>query len=55
MNVTDEALLSTGFTPSVLQKIKNNVESYGGTLGETIQDSFWIFYTFIVIFLWVII
>lgn len=38
MNVTDEALLRSGFTPSDLQKIKNNVESYGGTLGEAIQD-----------------
>jgi hypothetical protein len=38
MKVTDEALLGSGFTPSDLQKIKNNVESYGGTLGEAIQD-----------------
>ena len=38
MKVTDEALLRSGFTPSDLQKIKNNVESYGGTLGEAIQD-----------------
>ncbi|VFS40885.1 Uncharacterised protein [Enterobacter cancerogenus] len=38
MDVTDEVLLSSGFTPSDLQKIKNNVESYGGTLGEAIQD-----------------
>lgn len=34
MKVTDEALLRSGFTPSDLQKIKNNVESYGGTLGK---------------------
>jgi len=38
MKVTDEALLRSGFTPSDLQKIKNNVESYGGTMGEAIQD-----------------
>ncbi|HED2521380.1 TPA: hypothetical protein R4Y92_005349 [Klebsiella aerogenes] len=38
MKVTDEALLHSGFTPSDLQKIKNNIESYGGTLGEAIQD-----------------
>ncbi|MCF2229045.1 hypothetical protein LGR88_10490 [Enterobacter cloacae] len=38
MDVTEEALLSSGFTRSDLQKIKNNVESYGGTLGEAIQD-----------------
>ncbi|MDY1036885.1 hypothetical protein [Lelliottia sp. CFBP8978] len=38
MNVTDDALLRSGFTQSDLQKIKNNVESYGGTLEEAIQD-----------------
>ncbi|MBW4204526.1 hypothetical protein JW319_24565 [Enterobacter cloacae subsp. cloacae] len=38
MDVTEEALLSSGFTQSDLQKIKNNVENYGGTLGEAIQD-----------------
>ena len=38
MDVTDEALLSSGFTPSDLKKIKNNVESYGGTLGNAIRD-----------------
>ncbi len=34
MDVTDEVLLNSGFTPSDLQKIKNNVESYGGTWGK---------------------
>lgn len=38
MDVIEEALLSSGFTQSDLQKIKNNVENYGGTLGEAIQD-----------------
>lgn len=38
MNVTDEALLRSGFTLSDLQKIKNNVERYGGTLEEAIYD-----------------
>ncbi|MGY0114644.1 hypothetical protein ACWYXD_07010 [Enterobacter roggenkampii] len=38
MDVTDEALLNSGFTPSDLKKIKNNVESYGGTLGNAIRD-----------------
>ena len=38
MNVTDEALLRSGFTPSDLQKINNNVESYGGTIEEAIND-----------------
>lgn len=62
MKVTDEALLRSGFTPSDLQKIKNNVESYGGTLGEAIQDLanrfrivIWIFSAFMAMFLWVII
>ena len=38
MKVTDEALLRSGFSPSDLQKIKNNVESYSGTLGNAIRD-----------------
>lgn len=38
MDVTEEALLSSGFTRSDLQKIKNNIESYGRTLEEAIQD-----------------
>ncbi|HCM9637267.1 hypothetical protein M8Q38_02370 [Enterobacter hormaechei] len=38
MNVTDESLLRSGFTQSDLQKIKNNLESYGGTLGHAIRD-----------------
>ena len=38
MNVSEAALLKSGFTHAELQKIKNNVESYGGTLGEAIQD-----------------
>ena len=37
MKVTDETLLNSGFTPSDLQKMKNNVESYGGTLGNAIR------------------
>ncbi|WP_338113427.1 hypothetical protein [Yersinia bercovieri] len=38
MRVSEEALLSSGFSHTDLQKIKNNVESYGGTLEEAIQD-----------------
>lgn len=38
MKVTDEALLRSGFTQSELQKVKNNIENYGGTLGEAIND-----------------
>ena len=38
MKVTDEALLRSGFTQPELQKIKSNIEKYGGTLGEAIND-----------------
>ncbi|WON78047.1 hypothetical protein [Serratia sp. UGAL515B_01] len=38
MKVSEEALLRSGFNPVELQKIKNNVDSYGGTLDEAIQD-----------------
>ncbi|HCR2230371.1 TPA: hypothetical protein ONE32_004676 [Enterobacter cloacae subsp. cloacae] len=58
MDVTEEALLSSGFTRSDLQKIKNNVESYGGTLGEAIQDLanrfrvvLWITSSFLLVFI----
>ena len=38
MDVTEEALLSAGFTRFELQKLKNNIQSYDGTLGGAIQD-----------------
>jgi hypothetical protein len=38
MDVTEEALLRSGFTSAELQKIKNNIDSYGGTLEEVIKD-----------------
>mgnify|MGYP007078807695 CR=1 FL=1 len=38
MKVTDEALLRSGFTQPELQKIKSNIEKYGGTPGEAIND-----------------
>lgn len=38
MEVSEETLLRAGFTESDLKKIRNNVDSYGGTLGEAIQD-----------------
>ncbi|MEK0168974.1 hypothetical protein [Pseudescherichia vulneris] len=38
MKVTDEALLRSGFTQPELQKLKRNIERYGGTLGEAIND-----------------
>ncbi|MBP2167921.1 hypothetical protein J2125_001113 [Erwinia toletana] len=38
MIISDEKLAQAGFTRSDLQKIKNNVDSYGGTFGEAIQD-----------------
>ena len=38
MRVSEEALLRSGFSPADLRKVKNNLESYGGTLGDAIQD-----------------
>ncbi|MBS0055525.1 hypothetical protein [Yersinia sp. Marseille-Q3913] len=38
MNVNEEKLLKSGFTNAELQKIKNNVDRFGGTLSEAIQD-----------------
>ncbi|EKS6736968.1 hypothetical protein NTH60_000918 [Enterobacter ludwigii] len=38
MDVTEEALLRSGFTSAELQKIKNNIDNYGGTLEEVIRD-----------------
>lgn len=38
MNVSEETLLRAGFSPADLRKVKNNLESYGGTLGDAIQD-----------------
>lgn len=62
MKVTDDALLRSGFTPSDLQKIKNNLESYGGTLGNAIRDLarrfilvMWVVSSCIAIFLFLVI
>lgn len=38
MIISDEKLAQAGFTHSDLKKIRNNVENYGGTPGEAIQD-----------------
>jgi len=38
MKVSEAALLKSGFTPAQLQSIKNNIEIYGGTIEEVIQD-----------------
>lgn len=38
MEVNEVALLKSGFSQADLKKIKNNIESYGGTLGEAIED-----------------
>ncbi|WP_067701742.1 hypothetical protein [Erwinia sp. ErVv1] len=38
MKVSETALLESGFSHADLQKIKNNVESYGGTLEEAVND-----------------
>lgn len=38
MDVSEDELLNSGFKKEEIQKIKNNVEIYGGTLGEAIQS-----------------
>ncbi|MCA4823162.1 MAG: hypothetical protein KJJ56_07115 [Serratia rubidaea] len=38
MKVSEEKLLSSGFSQADLQKVKSNVDSYGGTLSEAIHD-----------------
>ncbi|KFC87072.1 hypothetical protein NGK36_04370 [Hafnia alvei] len=38
MKVSEETLLESGFSHTDLQKIKSNVENFGGTLDEVIQD-----------------
>nr|WP_234473139.1 hypothetical protein [Erwinia sp. S63] len=38
MLVNEEKLLQSGFSQSDIRKVKNNLESYGGTLGNAIQD-----------------
>jgi len=38
MKVNEADLLKSGFTDADLKKIKNNVDSYGGTLGEAVVD-----------------
>lgn len=62
MKVIEKALLESGFSHTDLQKIKNNVDSYGGTLDEAIHDLanrfrivLWIFFGCMVLFIWVIV
>ena len=38
MKVSEKTLLESGFSHTDLQKIKNNVEDFGGTLDEVIHD-----------------
>lgn len=38
MKVSEKTLLESGFSHTDLQKIKSNVEDFGGTLEEVIQD-----------------
>ncbi|WP_294906706.1 hypothetical protein [Tatumella sp. UBA2305] len=61
MKVSEAALLKSGFSHADLQKIKNNVDSYGGSLGESIHDLanrfrivMWVFFGCMVVFIWVI-
>ncbi|MFC0140056.1 hypothetical protein ACFFJN_08270 [Erwinia mallotivora] len=59
MKISEEALLHAGFSAADLRKIRNNTESYGGTLGEAIQDlanrfriMMWVFSACIMMFIW---
>lgn len=59
MKVSEEALRKAGFTGSDLNKIRNNVDSYGGTLAEAIQGLanrfrivLWIYFACFAVFLW---
>ncbi|MDI9221558.1 hypothetical protein QMZ30_11680 [Pantoea sp. EA-12] len=38
MQVNEEKLLRSGFSQSDIRKVKNNLESYGGTLDHAIRD-----------------
>ncbi|MFC0139506.1 hypothetical protein ACFFJN_05120 [Erwinia mallotivora] len=38
MKVTEETLLQSGFNYSEIERLKNNVKNFGGTLDEAIQD-----------------
>ena len=38
MKISEESLLESGFSHKDIQKIKNNTENYGGSMGDTIQD-----------------
>ncbi|MTD29343.1 hypothetical protein [Erwinia sorbitola] len=38
MKVSERALMESGFTHADIQKVKHNVENYGGTLDEVIKD-----------------
>lgn len=38
MKVSEETLLASGFSLAEIQKIKSNVESFGGNFDEVIQD-----------------
>lgn len=38
MNVSEAALLKSGFSQADLQKLKNNIANYGGTLDSVTHD-----------------
>jgi len=38
MEVSEAELLRSGFTDADLKKIKNNIESYGGSISEAVVD-----------------
>lgn len=61
MKVNETNLLKSGFSSIDIQKIKNNAENYGDSIGDTIQDLanrfrivLWIFLGCMVIFIYTI-
>lgn len=61
MEVNEESLLKSGFSSSDIQKIKNNIASYGGSLEEAISDLanrfkivLWVFFGCMGVFIWVL-
>ncbi|AXF75059.1 hypothetical protein LU631_09105 [Erwinia tracheiphila] len=38
MAITEEKLLASGFTPADVQKLKNNIDNYGGSFDQAVHD-----------------
>ncbi|TLU63960.1 hypothetical protein FFB58_19915 [Enterobacter sp. MF024] len=62
MKVSETALLESGLSHADLQKIKNNVDNYCGSLDESIHDLanrfrivLWVFFCCMAVFIWVMV